>query len=83
MVRYTVMSSVPTIDFHGKKLQHAKMVVHGIVNEVRLLNFSTEYRFITGHGIIKREIIKFLKEDYGIEAREELGNSGIIRAYIE
>jgi len=78
------MSSIPTIDFHGKKLEEAVNMIHAIVNGTRNQDLPFgEFRLITGHGIIKREIIRILKDDYKIEAREELGNSGVIRAYIE
>ena len=70
------------IDFHGYRLDEALDRIHELVGEARVLGVCGEYRFITGHGIIKQEIIKTLAV-YNIEAKEELGNSGVIRAYIE
>jgi len=70
------------IDFHGVTLEEAINRVHILVGEARVLGTSGEYRFITGHGTIKKELVKVL-ESYKIEAREELGNSGVIRAYLE
>jgi len=70
------------IDFHGVPLEEALEKTHVIVGKTRLLNLSVEYRFITGNGIIKSHLIQTLKS-YGIEAREELGNTGVIKAVIE
>ena len=70
------------IDFHGRLLEEALEDVHMLVGEARMLNTPIDCKFITGHGRIKGHLVEIL-EDYGIEAREELGNSGVLLALVE
>ena len=72
-----------TIDFHdGSTVEDAVEKVHQIVGETRIAHDSTEYRFITGHGIIKAHLVETL-ESYGIKTQEQFDNPGVIIALIE
>ena len=69
------------IDFHGKPLEDALLEVEKLIDGVRLNKKTEEAEFITGHGVIKKEIVKLLE---GYEIEYEIGfNQGIIKAVIE
>ncbi len=71
------------VDFHdGSTIEGAVERVHQIVGETRIAGDATEYQFITGHGVIKAQLIETL-ESYGIKVQEQLGNPGVIIALIE
>lgn len=70
------------LDFHGKTLADALREVEVLINEVRLKQSSQACEFITGHGIISKELIRLLSE-YQIECTPQLANAGILQAIIE
>lgn len=69
-------------DFHGYYLDDALQEVELIIGKVRSQQKTEEVEFITGHGVIRKEIVKLLCE-YGLEEHQDIGNSGIIIATIE
>lgn len=69
-------------DFHGWTLDDAVQEVHNIVGEIRMKNSQANVEFITGHGIIREEIMTVL-EAYDIPAQIQWGNSGVIVALID
>ena len=69
-------------DFHGYKLEDAKRAVEDIIGQCRLKNAYTKAEFITGHGVIQKELLA-LCEEYGLEAHVDWANSGVINVIIE
>jgi len=69
-------------DYHGYILKDALHDVELIIGEIRNKNISDEAEFITGHGIIKKELTNLLR-DYNLDPRIQLGNSGVIVVHIE
>lgn len=69
-------------DFHGYKLEDAKCAVEDIISQCRLNHRYTKAEFITGHGIIQKELLA-LCEQYGLEAHVNWANSGVINVIIE
>ena len=72
-------------DFHGYKLEQALNKAHQIIGEVRMRKSAVAFvdvEFIVGHGVIRNELISLLKS-YGIEAKPQLGNAGVILCHIE
>ena len=69
-------------DFHGYKLEEALDAVEGIIGQCRLNNKITKAEFITGHGVIQKEVLN-LCEAYGLDAQVSWANSGVVTVYIE
>ncbi len=69
-------------DFHGYKLEDAIDAVHVIVGFVRTAGRTESAEFVTGHGVIQKELLT-LCEQYGLEARVSWTNSGVINVTIE
>jgi len=64
-------------DFHGYKLEDAINAVHAIIGEIRTEGRVQPAEFITGHGVIQKELLA-LCEQYNLEARVSWTNSGVI-----
>ena len=69
-------------DFHGYKVEDAKRAVEDIIGQCRLSNGFTIAEFITGHGVIQKELLA-LCEEYGLEAHVSWANTGVISVLIE
>jgi len=69
-------------DFHGYKLEDAVDAVHAIVGDVRTAGRTESAEFVTGHGVIQKELIS-LCEQYGLTANVSWSNSGVINVVIE
>jgi len=69
-------------DFHGWKLEDAVDEVHTIVGKVRLEGGTQHVSFVTGHGVIQKELLA-LFEQYGLTARVSWTNTGVITGTIE
>ena len=69
-------------DFHGVRYEEAMRTVDDIISEVRIAGKTESAEFITGHGVIQRELI-CLCEQYGLDARVSWTNSGVINVTIE
>ncbi len=71
-----------TRDFHGYSLAHALHELEATIALIRCEGRPQDVEFITGRGIIRDRIIIQLKE-YDIQPSLKLGNSGVVKAYID
>ena len=69
-------------DFHGFMLEDAKDAVHAIVGDVRSAGRTESAEFVTGHGVIQKDLLALL-EQYGLSAMVSWSNSGVITVTIE
>jgi hypothetical protein len=69
-------------DFHGYKVEEAVRAVEDIIGQQRIKNTVTKAEFITGHGVIQKELLA-LCEEYGLEAHVSWANTGVICVTIE
>lgn len=69
-------------DFHGWKYDDALNEVHKIVGEVRMEGKLEHAEFVTGHGVIQRDVLGTL-EAYGLTASVNWSNTGVINVTIE
>jgi len=69
-------------DFHGYKLEDAIRAVDVIIGECRTKGLCTGAEFVTGHGVIQKELLA-LCEQYGLDARVSWTNTGVINVTIE
>jgi DNA-nicking Smr family endonuclease len=64
------------LDFHGYKVEEAIHVLNSLIIRHQE-SPEIQYRLIVGHGQIKREFLKMIK-NYNLEGDVELGNTGAI-----
>ena len=69
------------VDFHGVAHDDAIEEVHNIVGTIRLAERTVSVDFIVGHGSIREDLIKVLK-DYKLEPTVKLNNRGVITVTI-
>lgn len=69
-------------DFHGFKLEDALREVDIIIGAVRIQGQTESAEFITGHGVIQKELLA-LCEQHGLESSISWTNSGVITVTIE
>lgn len=69
------------IDFHGWSHDDAIEEVHKIVGRIRISNNTRSVDFIVGHGTIRKDLIRVLKE-YKLDPQVKLNNSGVITVQI-
>lgn len=69
-------------DYHGFTLEQAMINAHDVVGLARAQRNPVDAEFITGHGIIRDELIKLL-QSYGLTPSAQLGNTGVIICIIE
>lgn len=69
-------------DFHGYEVEDAKRAVEDIIGQVRISDRVQNFYFITGHGVIQKELLA-LMEQYGLHAQVSWSNSGVITGTIE
>jgi len=69
-------------DFHGYKLDDAIDAAHRIIGEVRTAGRTESAEFVTGHGVIQKELIS-LCEQYGLSVNVSWSNTGVINVVIE
>ena len=65
-----------TYDLHGYKLEEAIEYVEDIIGKIRISGTEEVIKVITGRGVIKIELKKYL-DSQGIENRFELGNDAV------
>lgn len=73
------------IDYHGVTLEAALIKAHDTVGQYRaaaLRSGPQDIEFITGHGVIRHELVKLL-QSYGLTPRTKLGNTGCVICTIE
>jgi hypothetical protein len=66
------------IDFHGFSLLDALNIVDAVVNKARIFNTHYDCTFITGRGIIKKELLEVLKVTYKLNPFVPFYNDGMI-----
>lgn len=64
-------------DLHGMPLEEAISYVESLIGKIRLKGVEEEIIVITGRGIIRKELIKYL-DLHKIQHRFQLGNDGVI-----
>jgi len=69
-------------DFHGLKTSEALLIVEQIISKVRQNKTTELVSFITGHGVIRDEVLKLL-QSYNLSAKLQIGNDGVIIVMIE
>jgi len=69
-------------DFHGYKLEVALREVEVIIGEVRQRGGIENAEFITGHGIIQKELFNLCKS-YGLDTDINWVNAGVVDVTIE
>ena len=65
-----------TYDLHGYKLEDAIEYVENLIGRIRLSGVDEVVKVITGRGVIRIELKKYL-DSQGIENRYELGNDAV------
>ena len=68
---------VKTIDLHGYLLEDALIFVEREIGKIRLSGVESDLHVITGRGVIRIELLKYLKQ-HDIDHSFELGNDGAI-----
>ena len=68
---------VKTIDLHGYLLEDALIFVEREIGKIRLSGMESDLHVITGRGVIRIELLKYLKQ-HDIDHSFELGNDGAI-----
>jgi len=71
-----------TIDLHGYNLENAIMMIEREIGKIRLSGEENDILAITGRGIIRGELINYLKSHH-INHHFQLGNDGAIVIHVE
>lgn len=66
------------IDFHGFTLLDALNIVDAVVNKARIFDTHYDCTFVTGRGVIKKELLKVLKDTYKLKPFIPYYNDGMI-----
>ena len=70
-------------DFHGYPLHEAIAEVERIISDVRMQQTQATAEFVTGHGVIQRNILSLLESYKLSDASISMSNSGVIKVTIE
>ena len=68
---------IKKIDLHGYKLEEAIDLVEKEIGVIRMKAIESDLHIITGRGVIRVELLKYLKK-HDIDHSFELGNDGAI-----
>ena len=68
---------VKEIDLHGFTLEEALILVEREIGRIRLRGVEEDLHIITGRGVIRIELLKYLKNN-DIDHNFEPGNDGAI-----
>ena len=71
------------IDFHGMDRGELEIKVDSVIGMVRACGLVENYEFITGEGVLKEHLKKYIKKEYGLEYREAHNCSGKINVTLE
>lgn len=71
-----------TYDLHGYKLEEAMQMVESLIGRIRLSGKEDDFKVITGRGVIREALLKYLKEN-DIDHDFELGNEAVLVIRIE
>lgn len=64
-------------DYHHHLVGEALRDAERVISDVRMRGVAEEARFITGYGVIRKDLFELL-QTYGLEPTYELGNQGVI-----
>lgn len=70
------------IDLHGYTLEDALELVEREIGKIRLRGVEDDLLVITGRGVIRVELIKYLKDNL-IDHNYEWGNDGAIHIRVD
>ena len=70
------------IDLHGFLLEDAIDLVESQIGKIRLSGQEDDLLIITGRGVIREQLIKYLKE-HEIDHNFEWGNDGAIHIRVD
>ena len=70
------------IDLHGYTLEDAMTAVEREIGLIRLTGVEEDLLVITGRGVIRIELIKYLKS-HDIEFNFQVGNDGAIIIHVD
>ncbi len=70
------------IDLHGFKLEEALILIEKEIGKIRLSGVEDDLLVVTGRGVIRIELIKYLKEN-SIDHNYEWGNDGAIHIRVD
>jgi len=70
-------------DFHGMDKEELEMTIDLFVGTARINGSQTNYEFITGEGVLKDHLKKYLKDQYGLDYREAHNCAGYINVTVE
>ena len=73
---------VKEIDLHGYTLEDALIFVEREIGHIRMSGFESDLHVITGRGVIRIALLKYLR-DHDIDHNFELGNDGAIIIRVE
>lgn len=68
---------IKEIDLHGYSLEDAIILVEREIGRIRLSGVESDLHIITGRGVIRIELLKYLQH-HDIDHSFELGNDGAI-----
>lgn len=71
-----------TIDLHGFTLEDALILVEREIGKIRLRGVEDDLLVITGRGVIRIELMKYLKNN-NIDHNYEWGNDGAIHIRVD
>lgn len=71
------------IDFHGMNLEELKREIDHIIGVARINDSVENYELVTGEGILKEFLKKYLKEEYNLDYREAHNSSGTLFVTVE
>ena len=71
-----------TIDLHGYTLEDALILVEREIGKIRLRGVEDDLLVITGRGIIRVELMNYLKNN-NIDHNFEWGNDGAIHIRVD
>lgn len=71
-----------TVDYHSFTLADALAHAERLVFVVRTKRRTDDVQFITGHGVIRTELMNLL-QTFGLSPSVQLGNTGVVICTIE
>lgn len=73
---------IKEIDLHGYTLEDALILVEREIGRIRMSGIESDLLVITGRGVIRIALIKYLR-NHDIDHNFELGNDGAIIIRVE
>ena len=73
---------IKKIDLHGYLLEDALTLVEREIGIIRMSGIESDLHIVTGRGVIRKELINYLKK-HNIDHNFELGNDGAIMIRVD